>query len=180
MPQERYIIYKEEEHYPYFITCSIMFGLPIFSNPLATDLVIKNLQFLNQHCEVTIYAYVVMENHIHAILQGENLPAKICRFKSFTARKIIDLFKENAHGEWLRRLGTVKPRRRKDRRYQLWKNGYHPKQVFNDEVMWQKLEYTHNNPVKRGYVEKPEQWRYSSVHDYLGKAGPVSVTLFGG
>ena len=180
MPQERYIIYKEEEHYPYFITCSILFGLPIFSNPLAAEVAMKNLQFLSRHCAGTIYAYVIMENHMHAILKSDNLGAKISRFKSFTARNIIDLFKENGHGEWLRRLRTVKPRRRKDRRYQLWKNGYHPKQVFNDEVMWQKLEYIHNNPVKRGYVERPEQWRYSSLHDYLGKAGPVPVTLFGG
>jgi REP element-mobilizing transposase RayT len=69
---------------------------------------------------------------------------------------------------------------RVDRKYQVWKGGFHPKQVFNDEVMWQKLEYIHNNPVKRGYVEKQEEWRYSSVHDYLGKVGPVPVTLFNG
>lgn len=136
MSQERYTIFQEEEHFPYFITCSIMFGLPIFSNPQAAQMVMENLRFLQQHRGVTIYAYVVMENHLHAILQGEDLARKISQFKSYTARKIIDLFKQYSHSEWLKRLGTIKPRRRVDREYQLWQRGFYPKQVFCDKVMW--------------------------------------------
>jgi len=29
--------------------------------------------------------------------------------------------------------------------------------------MRQKLDYIHYNPVKRGYVDQPEHWRYSRV-----------------
>jgi putative transposase len=32
--------------------------------------------------------------------------------------------------------------------------------------MLQKLEYMHNNPVRRGYVDDPMHWRYSSARDY--------------
>ncbi|HEX3819912.1 MAG TPA: hypothetical protein VHW45_06255 [Candidatus Sulfotelmatobacter sp.] len=40
----------------------------------------------------------------------------------------------------------------------------------------EKLRYMHRNPVKRGLVESPEQWRWSSYRYYLlGEAGPVSV-----
>ena len=32
--------------------------------------------------------------------------------------------------------------------------------------MRQKLDYIHHNPVKRGYVDQPEHWRYSSARNY--------------
>ena len=41
--------------------------------------------------------------------------------------------------------------------------------------MWQKLEYMHFNPVKRGYVALPEHWRYSSASNYLGLGGVFPV-----
>ena len=41
--------------------------------------------------------------------------------------------------------------------------------------MRQKIEYIHFNPVKRGYVDEPEHWRYSSARDYAGIAGLPEV-----
>ena len=43
-------------------------------------------------------------------------------------------------------------------------------------MMWQKLEYIHNNPVVRGFVDDPTHWRYSSARNYAGQAGLVPVT----
>jgi len=48
--------------------------------------------------------------------------------------------------------------------------------IQNDEMMWQKLEYIHNNPVERGYVDDPLHWRYSSARNYAGQKGLVPVT----
>ena len=40
----------------------------------------------------------------------------------------------------------------------------------------EKLRYIHRNPVRRGLVEKPEQWRWSSFRDYAyDEPGPVRV-----
>lgn len=41
--------------------------------------------------------------------------------------------------------------------------------------MRQKLEYIHNNPVKRGYVDHPEHWRWSSARNYAGLEGVIEV-----
>ena len=38
-----------------------------------------------------------------------------------------------------------------------------------------KRDYIHYNPVKRGYVDLPEHWRYSSARDYLGDAGLIEI-----
>jgi len=50
--------------------------------------------------------------------------------------------------------------------------GVHPQAIVSDEIRIQKLEYLHNNPVKRGLVASPEHWRYSSAHEWLPGAIP--------
>ena len=59
--------------------------------------------------------------------------------------------------------------------YQVWEEGSHPQLIGSEAVMRQKLEYIHQNPVKRGYVELPEHWRYSSARDYHGLKGLIEV-----
>ena len=74
------------------------------------------------------------------------------------------------------RLGWFKLRHKTESRYQLWQEGSHPQQIASEEMMIQKLEYMHNNPVRRGYVDAPEHWRYSSARNYLGLRGLIDVT----
>jgi hypothetical protein len=55
----------------------------------------------------------------------------------------------------LRQLEFAKLKHKVDRQFQLWQEGSHPQQIDNDEMMWQKIEYIHYNPVRRGYVDDP-------------------------
>jgi hypothetical protein len=47
--------------------------------------------------------------------------------------------------------------------------------INREAVMREKLDYIHQNPVKRGYVDEPEHWRYSSARNYAGRKGLVEV-----
>jgi hypothetical protein len=67
-------------------------------------------------------------------------------------------------------------RHKSDREHQFWQEGSHPQMIQSDEMMWQKLEYIHNNPVRRGYVVDPLHWRYSSARNYARMQGLVDVT----
>jgi hypothetical protein len=58
---------------------------------------------------------------------------------------------------------------------QLWQEGSQPKAITNDAMLLQKLEYAHNNPVKRGYIDEPVHWRYSSARNYAGQRGLIKV-----
>jgi hypothetical protein len=42
-------------------------------------------------------------------------------------------------------------------------------------MLRQKLEYIHANPVRRGYVDRAEEWRYSSARNYAGEAGLIEI-----
>jgi hypothetical protein len=50
---------------------------------------------------------------------------------------------------------------------QLWQEGFHPELIFNDRMLIQKIEYIHYNPVKRGVVDRPEYWKYSSARNFI-------------
>ena len=52
--------------------------------------------------------------------------------------------------------------------------------LTSPEMMIQKIEYIHQNPAKRGYVDEPEHWRYSSARNYLDMVGLIPVTLYEG
>lgn len=75
---------------PHFLTCSIVEWLPLFSKPELVNIVFDSLQFLQTQQRLTIYSYVVMENHLHLLASGEDLSKQIGNFKSFTARTMID------------------------------------------------------------------------------------------
>jgi hypothetical protein len=48
--------------------------------------------------------------------------------------------------------------------------------VWAERKRVENLDYIHNNPVKRGLVAEPEQWRWSSYRSYaFGEPGLVRV-----
>ena len=64
------------------------------------------------------------------------------------------------------------------RKYKVWQDEYHPQLVYSDSVCYQKLEYMHNNPLRKGFVEKPEDWVYSSARNYaVGDRSILKVEL---
>jgi len=99
----------------------------------------------------------------------------VANFKSFTARQIIDYLKERHVKQLLNRLHFAKCAHKTDRDYQFWQEGVHAEMVFSEAIMCEKLAYIHQNPVKRGYVDKAEHWRYSSARHYDGQVGLIDI-----
>ncbi len=116
-----------------------------------------------------------MENHLHFVASGGDLAKDVGMFKSYTARKIIDWLEERHIKTLLHHFKWEKAAHKKDREYQVWQEGSHPQQIQNDEMMWQKIEYIHNNPVARSYVDDPLHWRHSSARSYAGQEGTFPV-----
>jgi len=160
---------------PHFITCTVLHWIPIFTRQETVNILLDSLKFLMKD-SLKIYAYVILENHLHLVAQSEDLGHDIARFKSFTAKQLIQYLSENKVTRILDQLAFYKKAHKNDRAYQLWQEGCHPEWVQNDDMMRQKIEYIHQNPVKRGYVERSEHWRYSSAVNYAGQSGLLDVT----
>ena len=58
----------------------------------------------------------------------------------------------------------------------VWQKRFYDFLVLSETKKIEKLRYVHRNPVRRGLVSRPEQWRWSSFRDYaLGEPGPVFI-----
>jgi REP element-mobilizing transposase RayT len=173
MGRSRYQIRHEQG--PHFLTCTVLNWMPLFTRPKTVNIIIDALNYRQEQLDWKIYGYVILENHLHMIVQAENLAIELPKFKSFTARKLIDYLKECRAERLLNQLAFFRKNHKWDRDYQCWEEGSHPQLIENEQALKQKLEYIHQNPVKRGYVDDPMHWRYSSARDYAGLAGLVPV-----
>src|SRR5205823_12468158 len=108
--------------------------------PAMVEIVLDSWRFLQRGRGIKIFGYVVMENHLHWIAQGENLAEQVGRSKSYTARCMIEELEKRGHKTLLEELRYFKLRHKLNQTYQLWQEGSHPKQIQGDEMMVQKLE----------------------------------------
>lgn len=155
---------------PHFMTLTVLHWLPVFTRPEAVEIIFNAFRYL-QNEGLKIYAYVILENHLHLIAKSPQLDKDIARFKSFTAKQLLEYLKDqNAH-TLLEQLAFYKKAHKADRAYQFWQEGVHPELVQNEDIMRQKIDYIHHNPVKRGYVDEATHWRYSSARNYAGMPG---------
>ena len=176
MGRSRYKI--TDETAVHFVTCTVLHWLPVFTNQDSVGIIIDSLKYLQQE-GVKIYAWVILENHLHLVIQSNNTLCKdLARFKRHTASKILALLRERNATTLLDQFKYYKTAHKVDREMQFWQEGSHPELVANDLMLRQKIEYIHLNPVKRGYVDQAEHWRYSSARSYLGSAGLLEISCF--
>ncbi len=156
---EKYPIY-----WPEFYTATILEWKPLLKPDKYKQVIVSSLQHHTTNKKITLYAFVIMSNHIHLIWQPlpGNTPEKIqTAFMKYTAQKIkfdlvenhplvLDKFRINA----------------KDRIYQFWERNSSCIELFTDEVFMQKLEYIHWNPIKAGLCTLPEEYYFSSAKFY--------------
>ena len=175
MARSRYKIFEGDEHVPYFLTITVVNWLPFLNAPWVADVLLDSLRFLQKNGRLTLYVYTIMENHLHLIAAAHDLSKEIGDFKSYTARQIIDRYREQGAADILRQLAWHKRSHKTDRPYQFWQEGSHPQRIQNMEMMQQKASYIHYNPVKRGWIDDPIHWRYSSARNYEGLPSLLDV-----
>jgi REP element-mobilizing transposase RayT len=173
MGRSRYKVY--EPTHPHFITCTVLHWIPIFTNSESVNIVLESLKYLQANHNLKLYAYVILENHLHLVASSDDIAKDIARFKSFTAREIINLLKTKNVKTILEQLEFYKKAHKVDREFQLWQEGMQPKLIQSEQMMLEKINYIHNNPLKRGYVDEAKHWRYSSARDYEGVYGLLEI-----
>ncbi len=152
------------EYHPQFFTATILDWQHLLSKNEYKDTIINSLRFLVDQKRISLFAFVIMSNHIHLIWQAlaGHHPEKIqLSFMKFTAQAMkFDLIKNDP-------LTLANFRVDKsDREYQFWKRKPLSIGLFTPAVFEQKLNYIHYNPVKAGLCKQPEDYHYSSAKFY--------------
>ena len=176
MGRSRYKIY--EPTHPHFVTMTILHWIPIFTREESVDIVLNSLRYLQKEENLKLYAYVILENHLHLVVSSNDLSLSMRKFKSFTSKEIIKLLQRENVKTILDQLTFYKKAHKKSATYQVWQEGIQPKLISGDQMMVERIRYIHNNPVKRGYVDESKHWRYSSARDYEGVDGLLEVEKF--
>jgi putative transposase len=160
----------------YFITSTIVEWIPIFTNEKYFSIITNSLKFCKKEKGLKVYAYVILDNHIHLVISGENLINMIQSFKRHTAKIILETLKADNKDWILNQFHFYKKRNKIKSDYQVWQEGYHPQGIGTSDMLYQKINYIHFNPVKRGLVLKPEDWRYSSANYFVnGEMGDLEL-----
>jgi len=167
----------------YFVTYAVVEWVDAFTRCIYKDIVIDSWRHCQRHKGLQIHAYVIMTNHVHMIISRNSnvLLESIMRdMKKFTSQKILEAIRRESESRrnWMldifRRAGSENSN---NTVYQFWKQDNHPVECYSAKILEQKLDYLHENPVKAGFVEKAEDWVYSSAGDYYsGRKGLLEIS----
>ncbi|UXE67667.1 MAG: transposase [Chryseotalea sp. WA131a] len=159
----------------YFVTFTVIHWLDVFIRREYKDIFLDSLRYCQKNKGLEVCAYCIMSSHVHMIIGRngeESLEGIIRDIKKFTSVKIIEAIKANpqeSRKEWLVWLFERAGKKNSNNtRYQFWQQHNHPIELSTNEIIEQKLEYIHQNPVEAGIVLQPEDYLYSSAINYAG------------
>lgn len=155
MPSIR--IPQEKTKGTYFITMTVKNWYYVLDRYSRWNILADSLKWFQENKNLKIYAFVFMINHIHVITKTDDTIQFIRDFKKFTAREILKNIKN-------REPSVLKLFKGTGNGYEFWSKTNMPEFIESDRFLLQKMNYIHNNPVKRVYVVKPEDWYWSSAN----------------
>ena len=134
---------------------------------------VEALRQLRDETGFLLIGWVLMPDHFHLLIRPE--PARdTVRFmqelKKRSAQQIIATLARNQHQPRCRTLLArlrLPPTVHSDSYHRLWQRRYVPFNIFTEKKRIEKINYMHNNPVKRKLVVSPDQWPWSSFRFYF-------------
>jgi putative transposase len=155
----------------YFATTSAVQHCHLFRRDVINRLVVDSLDCMRLRKRLKLYAFVIMPNHLHVIIQcrTEDPLANVIRdLKKHIADRLIRHYQVEGNQSVLDFLASVVTRPDKQQ-HKVWEDGYDARNVFSPEFLWQKMTYMHNNPCQPHWdlVERPEDYIWSSARFYL-------------
>ena len=168
----------------YFVTDTVVDWVDVFTRPVYKHIILESLEYCQKNKGLIIYAWVLMSNHLHAIV-GSNSQERVSDiwrdFKKFTSKKIIETIQteySESRSEWmLNRFEYSGKNDKKIKNYRFWQEGNDAQGIYLNDYFEQKLNYIHENPVKAELVNRAEDYRYSSAIDYAGSIGLLKVEV---
>lgn len=178
MPTPR--IHKKNELQPHFLTITVVEWINVFTKAEYFNLLAQSLNWCIENKRLKVYCYVFMTNHIHLIVgtkEKDKLVESIKSFKQFTTLGIEEMLTKD-NRKYIKKLIEKSSSKKKSNKFQVWQEGNFPFELGGN-LFDQKLYYIHDNPVREGYVNRAEDWRYSSAGDYFSDRvkSPVKISL---
>jgi putative transposase len=127
----------------HFITFSCFQRKPYLNTPEARTICEESIERSRQKYEFVIHGYVIMPEHVHMLVSEPSAASLAIALKAIK----VSVSKQSAQSPF-------------------WTPRYYDFNVYSERKRIEKLRYIHRNPVKRGLVDKPEDWPWSSFNHY--------------
>jgi putative transposase len=156
----------------FFVSFSIVYWIDLFVRNEYKDILLDSLRYCQANKGLDLYAWVIMTSHVHLIIGShgdplENIMRDMKRHTSQQLKAAIKNHPKESRREWMLWLmERAGKKNSNNKEFQLWQQDNHPIQLFTPAIAHQKLNYLHMNPVKAGFVQAPEDYKYSSAIDY--------------
>jgi len=137
----------------YFITSVTAQRNPIFQDQEIVELLKNTLRSVKQLYPFVMHAYVFLPDHFHLLIKLN---------QSVTISQIMQSFKRNFTWNYKKTKGISK-----SIQIGLWQYGSWDHVIRNETDYEKHINYIHYNPVKHGYVSKPEDFAHSSYMKYV-------------
>jgi len=158
----------------HFLTFSCYQRRPLLDMPAARDFFLSSLDEIRNRYHFDLRGYVVMPEHVHLLLSEPPEQTISVALKGLKQRISRDfrggIPRSNKHSlpVVLRTLAIDLPR--------FWEPRFYDFNVYTQEKLIEKLKYIHANPVRRGLVDHPAAWIWSSYRFYeTGEQGMISI-----
>ncbi|WP_442794837.1 REP-associated tyrosine transposase [Pelobium manganitolerans] len=177
----KYKFYNKEGLY--FVSFATVYWLDVFVRDLYFDRMLESLDYCRKEKGMEIFCWCIMPSHVHLIFRAkDNNPGELLKsLKTFTSKALqasIENNMQESRREWMlwlmKRAGTKNSNVKKR---QFWQQHNHPIELWSAEVIDQKVNYIHQNPVVSGFVTEAHHWKYSSAIDYSGGKGVLAIDL---
>ena len=143
----------------HFITFSCYGREPLLARRDGYSVFEEALEQVRQRHDFVVAGYVLMPEHVHLLV---NEPPEV------SLATAIQVLKQ-----------TTSKRLKLSEEEQFWLRRYYDFNVWTDEKRIEKLRYMHQNPIRRGLADKPEDWPWSSFRHYAtGVEGIVEIESF--
>lgn len=153
----------------YFLTSVAHDRLPVFRTEAMKLLLCNALNEARTSGEFLIFAYVIMADHLHIITDGKRSPSDTLRYiNGISARRIIDHLKAAQHESSLKKLQQAD--KKGGYKYSLWQHHSDKFVVTSENMLMQKVNYIHLNPVRGELVDLPAEYKFSSARQWMGRA----------
>ena len=166
----------------YFLTFQVVNWVDIFTRKIYRDIILDSFAFCRKEKGLQLWGYVIMTNHVHCIMRAKegNLPDLIHDFKRFTASKIIKTINQVAESrrDWMiKRFEFAAKYNSRNSQHQFWTHENHAEFIIHQPFFVFLLNYIHQNPVRAGWVARPEDWLYSSMRNYTGLPALIEIDV---
>ena len=149
------------------LTCSCYHQFKLFSNDAIKDTFVQQLDVAKRRLKFGLFAWVIMPDHVHLIVlpdpPGLTVSMILSAIKRPFARRVLARWRQ-LDAEVLKRVvdSNGKPH--------FWQvGGGHDRNLVADGELTEKIDYVHQNPIRRELTTYPWEWKWSSAAWYERK-----------